>query len=167
MAQSFGNVWKALIDNVSAPRFDRNIPKRAQGKAVIGAVMVKKTALGPIGDQFLVHVNEDLRRQDFKLRAHLIAHAAHGVDGARSFALKSMSKNVSLTRKRMIAGRGDFGQMDVAHLPGKNMPGRGNPNSENVVIALDAPAGECFKKLRMQWPSINAEDHFLHVGSTK
>ena len=72
---SSGKVWKDETQQAARPGFDGDETERGDGQPVIGLEVVQQAALEAVAQDFVVDVQEDLRRQDLDLKAGLISHA--------------------------------------------------------------------------------------------
>src|SRR5262249_11275861 len=119
--------------------------------------IVQQAALVAVRQDFVVYVQENLRRQRLDLEAHLIADAEHTRDLVALLAAQLMIDKPALLRQKLIAGGGNFGKVNVAAFPGDDVPGPSDAHGQVGAVVLNLAHGKDVKQLGVQRPAKNLE----------
>src|SRR5262249_53720509 len=79
-----GMLVRTLVEGVNnqgtRPAFKVDVTERRKRESMVRLEVVEQAALRPVGENLIVHVQEDLLGQRFHLKAHLIVNAGRGRD---------------------------------------------------------------------------------------
>jgi hypothetical protein len=70
-----GERVKGGNEKTAGPGLHRDIAQRRERQPVVGLKIMKQTALAAVGQDFIMNVEENLRRQNFDLEIGLIIDA--------------------------------------------------------------------------------------------
>ena len=99
------------------PGFDGDEAERSDGQAVVGLEIVQQAAFQAIAQDFVVDVQENLRRQRLDLKAGLIVQARGQRQGGAVFAADAVLEFGPVIGQGQIGGGGHFGQVSGLGLP--------------------------------------------------
>src|SRR5260370_34316649 len=112
--------------------------------------VIEQAALTAVGDKFVMYVPEYVLRQRFHLEAHLVVDAVGARQAVTVFAAYPVAKQPAAFRQGLIRGRGNFGQTNVAILPGNDVTGARDANGQFVIFPLYLANGQDVEELGME-----------------
>jgi len=115
-------------EQAARPRLDGKEPQGRQGQAAGAVEMVEEAALGAVGEDLVMDVDEDLGVQRFYLEAGLVRDAVQQGEVVGVLAAHAVVEQAAAVRQRLIGRGGDFGKLKVRVTPGKHVAGAGDPD---------------------------------------
>src|SRR5262249_51812195 len=105
------------------PGLDGDEAERGDRQPVVGAEVVQQAALAAVGQDLVVDVQVDLRRQGFDLEGGLVVDAVGRGEPAAVLAAEAVAEEPAALGQGLVGGGGDLGQVDVAVLEGDDVAG--------------------------------------------
>src|SRR5262245_31934786 len=110
-------------EDTLGPGFDLDAAEGSDRQAVVGLEVVQEAALAAAGKDLVVHVQEDLRRQRFDLKAHLVDDAVSARKGTAVLASQPVVQQATAFRQGLVGGRRHFREQDIGVFPGDDVAG--------------------------------------------
>ena len=86
----FGEGVKAIDEDALGPRFERDQAKGRDGQAMIGLEVVEQSAFGAVGENLVVNMHKNFRRQRLHLKARLVDDAVAQAKRGGVFAAQAV-----------------------------------------------------------------------------
>jgi hypothetical protein len=154
---------KRRQEQATGARFRRHVSQGRYGEPMVGLEVVQQSALGPVGEDFLVDVQKDFRRQRFDLEIHLVSYPVTAGHARGVFAAQSVAERTAIFGKGAI-DIGQFGQQAIGVFPGDKVSGAGDMDGDLIIGAFDAAHSQDIEKLRMQRSFVELKDQVGYPG---